>query len=258
MPPITQPASRLTRRARRWTVWCAWLSALMLLTATLLLLGAGPAYRQGWVALGTAFTLLRQGAQLAAGAGVLGVITLLSASFGRHWRVALVGALVSLAVLATLTVPMQMSQRAQSVPPIHDISTDLTSPPVFRALAAVREAAPNEVDHPGAATARQQQMAYPLIGPLVIDQAMGQVLSVAEALVRERGWAVAAVTADTIEATATTPWFGFKDDVVIRLTPTTEGVRVDMRSASRLGKSDLGTNAARIHAFLTELDGRTH
>ncbi len=54
-----------------------------------------------------------------------------------------------------------------------------------------------------------------------------------------------------IEATATTRWFGFKDDVVIRIAPSGgNGSRVDVRSVSRVGRSDVGTNARRIRAFL--------
>ncbi|HJR53568.1 MAG TPA: DUF1499 domain-containing protein, partial [Gemmatimonadota bacterium] len=53
-----------------------------------------------------------------------------------------------------------------------------------------------------------------------------------------------------IEATATTPWFGFKDDVVVRIRPEAGGSRVDVRSVSRVGRSDVGTNARRIEEYL--------
>ena len=56
-----------------------------------------------------------------------------------------------------------------------------------------------------------------------------------------------------IEATDTTPWFGFKDDVVVRLSPIPAGSRIDVRSVSRVGKSDVGTNARRISAYLSRL-----
>jgi uncharacterized protein (DUF1499 family) len=60
-------------------------------------------------------------------------------------------------------------------------------------------------------------------------------------------------SAGRIEATATTPWFGFKDDVVIRVAPDPAGSRVDVRSVSRVGQSDVGTNARRIRAYLARL-----
>jgi uncharacterized protein (DUF1499 family) len=75
------------------------------------------------------------------------------------------------------------------------------------------------------------------------------------AVAQERGWQI--VNADQsggrIEATDTTRWFGFEDDVVVRLTPWGSGTRVDVRSVSRIGRSDVGTNARRIRRYLDEL-----
>ncbi len=82
---------------------------------------------------------------------------------------------------------------------------------------------------------------------------MARAMDAAKATVQARGWEIAGSTESTLEATATTRWFGFKDDVVVRMTETQSGVQVDMRSASRVGKSDLGVNAERIQAFLEDL-----
>ena len=72
---------------------------------------------------------------------------------------------------------------------------------------------------------------------------------------RDLGWQIVAATPDQrrIEATDTTLWFGFKDDIVVRITPTDGGSRIDVRSVSRLGQGDLGKNAARIRAYLQRL-----
>jgi len=59
--------------------------------------------------------------------------------------------------------------------------------------------------------------------------------------------------AGRIEATATTRWFGFKDDVIVRIRPEAAGSRVDVRSVSRVGRGDLGANAARVREFLAKL-----
>ncbi len=142
------------------------------------------------------------------------------------------------------------------MPAIHDITTDTQNPPAFEALADAREAAPNAVDYPGDATAQQQHAAYPYIEPLILAEAPQTVLAAAQAEAEEAGWRIARISDNHIEATATTRWFGFEDDVVIRLTEIENGVQVDMRSASRLGASDVGTNAARIEAFLTSLEAR--
>jgi len=242
-----------SRRGGKWPVVTAWLGVILLVAAAVFMAVAGPAYRAEWIDLGTSFTWLRQGAQLAMGAAVLGLITLVLGGVLRRWRPALVGAVVTLLVVAVVAMPMQMKQRAQSVPPIHDITTDTENPPAFTALAAAREKAPNEVDYPGAETARQQLAAYPELKPITLNMPLASAMEAAKAIIQARGWQVAETTSNTIEATATTRWFGFKDDVVIRMTETGNGVKVDMRSASRVGKSDVGTNAERIQKFLEDL-----
>lgn len=244
------------RRGGKWPTRLAWLAVILLIVAALLLGGAGPAYRLDLVSLSTSFAWLRQGAHLAIGAGAVGLVALVVAMACRRWRVALVGTLVIVAGASLVALPAQLMQLARSVPPIHDITTDLENPPAFEALVAAREAAPNAVAYPGEATARQQRTGYPRLGPLTLDATLGEVRAAAEATARELGWEIAAVEPKRIEATATTRWFGFRDDVVIRLTETDDGVRVDMRSASRVGKSDLGTNAARIQAYLEALGRR--
>ena len=108
----------------------AWLAVILLLVAAALIGGSGPAHQREWLSLGEAFTYLRRGAYLAIGAGALGLVALVVAGFCRRWGPALIGGLVSLTVVAMLEVPVQMMQRSQSVPPIHDITTDL-EPPCF-------------------------------------------------------------------------------------------------------------------------------
>ena len=91
----------------------------------------------------------------------------------------------------------------------------------------------------------------PLDLPLPPADAFARALDAAKGM----GWEIAATdaAAGRIEATATTPWFGFRDDVVIRVTPAPPGSRIDVRSVSRVGRSDLGTNAKRIRTFLDKL-----
>ncbi|MFG6157689.1 DUF1499 domain-containing protein [Halomonas sp. 1390] len=224
--------------------------------AALSMAGAGPAYRLEMLSLGEAFGLLRYGALVALGAAGLGAVGLLIAAFTRRGLPALLAALVILAGLALVAVPWQQLQQARTVPPIHDITTDLEDPPAFEALAEARQAAPNAVAYPGETTAKQQREGYPALGPLTLEASLSEAQAAAEAVAREAGWEIAAVRDDGLEATDTTFWFGFKDDVVIRLSETDDGVRVDMRSASRLGTSDVGTNAARIRSTLAALESR--
>ncbi|GHE21815.1 DUF1499 domain-containing protein [Halomonas urumqiensis] len=243
-------------RGGRWPVVFAWVAVLLLVIGAALMGGAGPLHRLGVTSLGESFGLLRQGAYLAMGAAALGLVALGIASVCRRGKPALVGLMVIAAVAGMMVVPWQMMQRAQNVPPIHDITTDMQDPPVFETLAPAREAAPNAVDYPGEDFARQQRTAYPSIQPLTIALPLAEVRQTVEEVAREAGWEIAHVSDSRLEATATTRWFGFKDDVVVRLTPGNDGVRVDVRSASRMGMSDIGTNAGRVNGYLEALKAK--
>lgn len=249
-------SSQTRLRGGRWPRWLAWLSVLVVIAAGLLMGGAGLAHRLEMTDLGTAFGLLRQGAYLAIGAAIIGLITLILASVCKRPKPALVGGLVVAVVAAMMIVPWQMQQRAQQVPAIHDITTDMQNPPAFVALESAREAAPNEVAYPGEAAARQQREAYPDIQPIMLKLPLTEAMDAAKATAQDQGWEIAEAGDTTLEATATTLWFGFKDDVVIRLSEVEDGVKVDMRSASRLGASDVGTNAERIRDYLEALRER--
>lgn len=247
---------RNQRHYSRWPKAFAWLSVLALVAAALLMAGAGPAYRWQWVGLGEAFNLLRNGVYAATAAVALSVLVLLISAFTRRGGTAIVAIGVLMLTAALLYMPWQQWQRAQQAPVIHDITTDTQNPPAFAALREAREAAPNEVDYPGEATAKQQQAAYPNVRPLVVDAPAATVLAAVQAEVEAAGWNIAEITPTGLEATAVTRWFGFEDDVVIRLTEQGNRTRVDMRSASRLGASDVGTNAQRIETFMSALRER--
>ncbi len=199
---------------------------------------------------------MRNGVYAATAAVAISVLLLLISAFTRRMGAGVVAIFVIVATAALLYIPWQQWQRAQQAPAIHDITTDTQNPPDFVALRDAREAAPNAVDYPGEATARQQQNAYPHVRPLQVTAPKATVLAAVQAEVEASGWQIAAITESTIEATATTRWFGFEDDVIIRLTEQQNGVQVDMRSASRLGTSDVGTNALRIETFLDNLAKR--
>ena len=244
------------RKFKRWPGRFAAIALILIGVATLLMGGAGPSYRTGLLLLGAAFEMLRYGAFAAVAAGLVGLVAMTAGIWRRDRLPVWLGGLAAAATVALLTVPLQYWQQAQTVPPIHDITTDTDEPPSFKALAAEREQASNAVAYPGEETAREQRRAYPDIAPLRVDAPLAVVLDAAKAEVQQFGWELAATTDNTIEATATTTWFGFQDDVVIRLQEEPESVRIDMRSASRVGRSDVGTNAARIRAFMDALAQR--
>lgn len=221
----------------------------------LVLLGAaGPTYRLG-ASLPTAFTLLRWGAYVGAAGALLAVVTAVLA-YRRARRADLAVSLIALvASIIAIGIPFSWQRRAASVPPIHDITTDLDNPPMFEAIAPLRADAPNSLERPDT-LASQQREGYPDLAPVTLSMPPDQAYDRALALVQEKGWEI--VTADKssgrIEAIDTTRFFGFKDDVVIRVTPWGSGARVDMRSVSRVGRSDVGTNARRIEDFLGDLE----
>ena len=135
---------------------------------------------------------------------------------------------------------------------IHDISTDLDNPPEFESLLPLRKGASNPPGHGGTPVAEAQRKAYPDLAPLVLDQPMEEVFTRAGQAARKMGWEVIAqnLARGRIEAVATTKWLRFKDDVVVRIHSVENKTRVDVRSKSRVGKSDLGANARRIRQFL--------
>ena len=167
------------------------------------------------------------------------------------------GTAVVLALAAGVSVvPLAALVGGLGSPPIHDITTDTEDPPRFDAIVAMRGEASNPLEYRGAELAATQRAAYPDIQPLVVAQAPREVAELARAAAQELGWQVVTVNADAglIEATDTTYWFGFKDDVAVRLRPADAGAtRVDVRSISRVGVGDMGANAARIRRFLERL-----
>ncbi|HEY2969952.1 MAG TPA: DUF1499 domain-containing protein [Casimicrobiaceae bacterium] len=220
--------------------------------ALLMVGGAGPAYRLGLVDLTGAFVLMRWGAWMGLAALLVALIGAWITRPGarrRGFGLTLTGAVAGAAAFG---VPFAMLESAKASPPIHDITTDTENPPRFVAIIALRQGSPNPAEYQGEAVARQQRAAYPDIRPVTLAEPPDAAFKRALTAAREIGWQiVAAVPAQgRIEATDTTAWFGFKDDVVIRITPTAGGSRIDARSVSRLGEGDLGKNAARIRGYL--------
>ena len=230
-------------------------SSLLLLAAVAgaLTASAGLGYRFGLWPLGQAFDMLRIGAWASAVALGLGAFGL----FYVLWRRRFVAGALTLPGRAlagvSLYAPWRMAQLAQTLPAVNDIATDPDEPPAFVALAAARAQAPNGAAWRG--NAAVQRAAYGDIEPLRLKLAPATAFARVEQAARDLGWTVVAGDAaeGRLEASARTRWFGFTDDVVVRLRPEGDLTRIDVRSASRLGTSDLGANAERIRALLERL-----
>lgn len=233
----------------RWIVLAAAAAALAMC------LLAGPGSKYGWWDWRFGIAMMRVAAWAGmAIAAVAAVLVLLLAV--PKWRFSPWQPVLALAVaLAAVAPPIILLGKARSVPPIHDITTDTADPPPFVALLEARNKSPNGAAYNAAENAPQQQKAYRDIGPKILDQPPREAMQKALDAARAMGWEIAAtdIGAGRIEATDTTAWFGFKDDIVIRVRPNGPGSRIDVRSMSRVGKSDLGANAERIRKFLGRL-----
>ncbi|MBT8085738.1 MAG: DUF1499 domain-containing protein [Woeseia sp.] len=221
--------------------------------AALLLLVAGPGTRLGLWDFRFGFLLMRWALFVGLAAAVVSVILLLiPKTRAGNGTLLVVAVLVS---LGTAWLPYNGYRTARSLPFIHDITTDTVNPPPFVAILPLRADASNPPDYAGAETAKLQQEGYPDLQSLTLSGAPAQVLQKALKTVEDMGMEVVAVEPDEgrIEATATTFWFGFKDDVVIRVEPAGTGSKLDIRSKSRVGRSDVGANAARIRRFMDML-----
>jgi hypothetical protein len=237
-------------------------AALIGAVVALLLLPLGAlGSRIGLWGFPTGFLFLAAGALLATVGVVIGIVGLILARKANRPadRPGLfAGIVISVMVLGFL---MAQFNTASSVPPIHNISTDMVDPPAFDQVIALREGAnPLEYDvselvefqGEQVTYGELQQNAYPDVRTHESSLTPEQALEAAVAVLESMGLQIVDTNPaeGTVEATATTFWFGFKDDVVVRIRETSDGSRIDVRSVSRVGQSDLGANAARIMAFL--------
>lgn len=212
------------------------------------------------------FTILRYAFFTAVGGGVLALVGILGGLIRRTGvgRLNLLSLVVALLFSAYL---LQLVATARSVPAIHDVTTNLEDMPVFTRL-AVRsdnlENIPNE-DRPELARMDPEsrwkalhRRAYGDLQTVSVPTDVAETTERAARLARSRGWTIAKFDRDAgiVEATATSFFFRFKDDVVVRVRPDRRSAGsslVDMRSISRVGGSDVGMNAQRVRAFLRDM-----
>jgi uncharacterized protein (DUF1499 family) len=232
--------------------------ALALAVIAAVLLALGPlGWRVGWWHFRFAFqTLMPWAAYFGIAALIVSAATLLLGRSRIEWRGIAIAIIAFAGGGLIAYVPWHYTQVRQTVPPIHDITTDPDNPPAFIAVVPLREAASaNPAAYEGAKIAGQQKSAYPDIVPLTL--AIPPVTAFNRALdtAQQMGWTIVAANdeAGRIEASDRSPWFGFTDDIVIRITASASGSRIDLRSSSRQGRGDFGVNAARVAGYLAAL-----
>jgi len=167
-----------------------------------------------------------------------------------------VAALLAVAIgVAAAYTPLTWFLRAQQSPELNDITTDTNNPPPLVVTLQLRRGASNPATYPGANAAVLQRAGYPDIVPVMLPEPPAEAFKKADAVAMAMGWDVVAraPAEGRIEAVATSAWFGFRDDIVIRIRADGAGSKVDIRSKSRVGQSDFGANARRIRAFIERL-----
>jgi uncharacterized protein (DUF1499 family) len=243
---LEEPTSRLAIWARRIAVFSLVVAALAIIIERADLLEIVPVL----VTFGAALVL----AVLAILFALASFVTLWN-NGGPGFAQAITAVLIGVGLLA---YPGYLAYVGYRLPHVTDVTTDATDPPRFEVVARLRP--PNSSLYPGLSTATLQKEAWPDIEPLLVAASPKAAFDGVMAVITKRKWRVVDARAPLpnreghIEAIARTPIMGFRDDVVVRIRSMREGAKVDIRSASRYGTTDFGTNAARVLALLDDID----
>jgi uncharacterized protein (DUF1499 family) len=245
---------RLRRATNPASHRLARLGFLLGLLAAVGVAAVGPLYRFGRIDLETVVLALRYGGLTAIAAILLSVITAVICRPGEGRRGFVSGMLGVCLGVAGAWLPVQWAVLSATLPKIHDISTDTSDPPV---LSTRRDGTVVPIPYDTRRVADLQKEGYPDLAPLLLSIPAAEAFARAEKAAAAMGWQIVEADAASgrIQAVAQTLWFGFQDDVAIRIRPTAAGSRIDMRSSSRVGISDLGANAERIRRFFHRISG---
>lgn len=242
---------------KRLTAASRWLIGIGLgvaLASAFAMVFSGIGYQLGLWHFRTGFAIMGWAFWFAGGAAVVSLVGLflLVPRPPKLVAAAVAGILIG---ATTAYVPWSYKQTAGSLPFIHDITTDTQNPPAFVAVKGLRKEGDHPVEYDGPEVAAQQEKAYPDLKSLAVSADKDKVLKAAQAALKSMKLEIVDENAaeGRIEAVATTLLYGFKDDVVVRVIAEGNATRVDVRSKSRVGRSDVGQNAARIRDFLQRL-----
>lgn len=227
------------------------LSIIAVLAIAVMIFGARFGLWQPIVGFGLVRNYMNPIAYVVLGLGILGVIYYLivksRCGLGKSLFTAVVGiALLAPTIYGKINPPVRL-------PPIHDITTDTSSPPPFHVLDDSREGARNTLVYGGPEVAAFQQQAYPDIAPIFSDKSTQAAFQEALRVAKEMGWEMVAEDQNALrfEASARTSVYQFVDDVVVVVSSVEGQSRVDIRSVSRIGRGDRGVNAERVRTFIS-------
>ncbi len=210
--------------------------------------------------------------------GAVGLISLIALILGLIKSPRIRPVLLSVgALLVTFLVfgrLAHMGSVAGELPPIHDIQTDWSDPVRFsETVMEMRGPESNPVvddpvvpelakarwpDLAGRKVSEVQAEKYEPLQTMIREVSPEVMYTAAYLSMNEMG--IELVTEDEenyrLEGTFTSQWFGFKDDVAVRIRARGQGAEMDVRSISRVGLSDLGANVERVHTLLEKVDAR--
>ena len=198
---------------------------------------SGPLHRYFGVEADVAISVFRYGFYIAAAAIALALATIVPTRPGDRRR-GFVAALLALGIgVAAAWAPINWLLRSRDVPRINDITTDTANPPPLVVTLQLRQNAPNPPSYGGDSVASQQRAGYPDIQPIVLNVPPAEAFKKVDRVAMAMGWDVVAraPAEGRIEAVDTTKWFGFHDDIVVRIKAEGSGSRIDIRSKSRVG-----------------------
>ncbi|MGO4573016.1 DUF1499 domain-containing protein [Microvirga sp. 2TAF3] len=239
-------------RPAKWSPMVAWFALAVSAMTTGLIRFGRIDYDAGFIALGAGIAV----ALLAVGLSLV--------AFVRIWQEGRrgLGSAIKGLVIASLVLayPAWMAVKAVTLPPINDITTDTDDPPAFSRSRAALDARDGHIPPDVSPEIREaQRRSYVRIAPLTLDLGPNEAFDVVRKTADRLGWQVIEAVppggrmgAGRLEAVARTFILKLPDDVTVRIRPRADGSRIDIRSASRMGRHDLGANADRIRAFLEE------
>lgn len=232
------------------TKWLLLIQTVVLLTACLGVL----AQRFQWLPFKLAFGCFVLSLLAAAIIGLLAVLGIVVSCLGGPGLDRILAAVIAgLGLLPLLIIAITVGKGLR-VPAVHDISTDITQPVLFRHAPSLRSSDENPLTPPSPELLRQQQDFYSELKPLIVTEPPAEAFRRSKLVAQSLGWQLVwqAESDFQFEATSKTALFGFIDDIAVRVTEAkgSEGfAKIDLRSVSRVGRSDLGANAARIRDF---------
>lgn len=240
---------------KKGTRLIAWGAILSLVGAIAVIL-SGYGYQWGWWHFSVGFKIIPWGTGMTIIGGIMALIGYIrfEERIKNYSIAAFVGMTLSLGAL--INIGYWYAEVQKGYPPIHDISTNTLNPPQFEAVVPLRADAPNSLEYDHSETPPAQKAFYPDIETLMVSMSYDETYDRALATARKMPWEIVGENKKEgrIEAYEKLPWFGFIDDVVIKVDTTDSGSKIDMRSVSRLGRGDLGVNAKRIRAYFKRFE----